>query len=92
MKDIFFCRCQYQNKKALFTDPIFSEGFVYNILLYSCCPNTKSCCGIHAFVSITEPSCPSYKFLDVKNGTISRIGDLTRNSEYPGKDSNYEID
>jgi hypothetical protein len=20
-------RCQYQNKKALFTDPIFSEGF-----------------------------------------------------------------
>jgi hypothetical protein len=21
-------RCQYQNKKALFTDPIFSDGFV----------------------------------------------------------------
>ena len=24
---IFLGRCQYQNKKALFTDPIFSEGF-----------------------------------------------------------------
>jgi hypothetical protein len=23
--------CQYQNKKALFTDPIFSEGFVSNL-------------------------------------------------------------
>ena len=23
----FFSHCQYQNKKALFTDPIFSEGF-----------------------------------------------------------------
>ena len=23
-------RCQYQNKKALFTDPIFSEGFELN--------------------------------------------------------------
>ena len=27
-KNIFLSRCQYQNKKALFTDPIFSEGFV----------------------------------------------------------------
>ena len=27
-KNIYFLsRCQYQNKKALFTDPIFSEGF-----------------------------------------------------------------
>ena len=26
-KKIFLSRCQYQNKKALFTDPIFSEGF-----------------------------------------------------------------
>ena len=26
-KKIFLGRCQYQNKKALFTDPIFSEGF-----------------------------------------------------------------
>ena len=25
-------RCQYQNKKALFTDPIFSEGF--GLLIY----------------------------------------------------------
>ena len=23
----FLSRCQYQNKKALFTDPIFTEGF-----------------------------------------------------------------
>ena len=23
-------RCQYQNEKALFTDPIFSEGFAKN--------------------------------------------------------------
>merc|ERR1711935_291158 len=49
----------------------------------SCCPNTKSCCGIHKVVSITEPSCPSYKN-DYKNGTITRLEDLTRNSEYPG--------
>ena len=26
-KKKFWSRCQYQNKKALFTDPIFSEGF-----------------------------------------------------------------
>ena len=26
-KKYFLSRCQYQNKKALFTDPIFSEGF-----------------------------------------------------------------
>ena len=26
-KKIFLSRCQYQNKKALFTEPIFSEGF-----------------------------------------------------------------
>jgi len=26
-KKIFLGCCQYQNKKALFTDPIFSEGF-----------------------------------------------------------------
>ena len=26
-------RCQYKNKKALFTDPIFSEGFVSNYIL-----------------------------------------------------------
>jgi hypothetical protein len=25
-KKNFLGRCQYQNKKALFTDPIFSEG------------------------------------------------------------------
>ena len=31
----FFGRCQYQNKKALFTDSIFREGFgLYNILYY----------------------------------------------------------
>ena len=26
-KKTFSGRCQHQNKKALFTDPIFSEGF-----------------------------------------------------------------
>ena len=26
-KKYFLGRCQYQNKKELFTDPIFSEGF-----------------------------------------------------------------
>ena len=26
-KKYFLGHCQYQNKKALFTDPIFSEGF-----------------------------------------------------------------
>jgi hypothetical protein len=26
-KNVFLSRCQYQNKKALFTEPIFSEGF-----------------------------------------------------------------
>ena len=29
-KKIFLSHCQYQNKKALFTDPIFSEGFGTN--------------------------------------------------------------
>ena len=29
---IFLSRCQYQKKKALFTDPIFSEGFGPNLL------------------------------------------------------------
>ena len=27
LKKIFLSHCQYQNKKTLFTDPIFSEGF-----------------------------------------------------------------
>jgi hypothetical protein len=27
-------RCQYQNKTALFTDPIFSEGFGPNVTIY----------------------------------------------------------
>ena len=27
LKKDFLSNCQYQNKKALFTDPIFSEGF-----------------------------------------------------------------
>ena len=27
LKFFFWNRCQYQNKKALFTNPIFSEGF-----------------------------------------------------------------
>ena len=30
-KNHFWDRCQYQNKKALFTDPIFSEGFDLNV-------------------------------------------------------------
>ena len=29
-KKIFFGRSQYQNKKALLTDPIFSDGFDIN--------------------------------------------------------------
>ena len=29
-KKKFLGRCQYQNKKALFTDSIFSEGFASN--------------------------------------------------------------
>ena len=29
-KKYFLGRCQYQNKKALFIDPIFSEGFGRN--------------------------------------------------------------
>ena len=28
---MFLSRCQYQNKKALFTDPIFSEGFALGL-------------------------------------------------------------
>ena len=28
-KKYFLSRCQYQNKKALFTNPIFSESFAY---------------------------------------------------------------
>ena len=28
-KKKFLSRCHYQNKKVLFTDPIFSEGFGY---------------------------------------------------------------
>ena len=32
LKNYFLGRCQYQNKKALFTDPIFSDGFdFYNV-------------------------------------------------------------
>ena len=31
-KKDFLSHCQYQNKKALFTDPIFSEGFDSNVL------------------------------------------------------------
>ena len=29
LKKYFLSRCQYQNKKALFTDPIFCEGFEF---------------------------------------------------------------
>ena len=25
-------RCQYQNKKAMFTDPIFSDGFAFQLM------------------------------------------------------------
>ena len=31
-KDFLLSHCQYQNKKALFTDPIFSEGFGANLV------------------------------------------------------------
>ena len=30
LKKYFLGCCQYQNKKALFADPIFSEGFAIN--------------------------------------------------------------
>ena len=53
--------------------------YTYNIILYSD--------GIPKVFAITEPSCPS-----MEAGTITRLEDLTRNSEYPGKDSNYEVD
>ena len=51
--------------------------------------------GIHQHVAIKEPSCPSYK--GAMNGTITGLEDLARfdpaaNSEYPGKNSNYEVD
>jgi hypothetical protein len=29
-KKKFLSRCQYQNKKSLFTDPIFREGFGFD--------------------------------------------------------------
>jgi hypothetical protein len=32
IKKYFLSNCQYQNEKALFTDPIFSEGFGRNDL------------------------------------------------------------
>ena len=32
IKKYFLGHCQYQNKKALFTDPIFSEGFEVSII------------------------------------------------------------
>ena len=45
-KNNFLGRCQYQNKKALFTDPIFSEGFgniiLENILKYRFLKNESS--------------------------------------------------
>ena len=37
-KKKFLSRCQYQNKEALFTDPIFSEGFALSLLLSSSHP------------------------------------------------------
>ena len=38
-KKFFLSRCQYQNKKALFTDPIFSEGFDISYQEAPCSPN-----------------------------------------------------
>jgi len=35
LKKYFLGRCQYQNKKALFTNPIFSEGFGQKVK-YAC--------------------------------------------------------
>jgi hypothetical protein len=32
-KKIFLSRCQYQNKKSLFTDSIFSEDFGANLAI-----------------------------------------------------------
>ena len=42
-KKNFLGRCQYQNKKALFTDPIFSEGFG---VFYSPVLTLGSVCGL----------------------------------------------
>ena len=36
-KKYFLSRCQNQNKKALFTDPNFSEGFAKKILQNAAC-------------------------------------------------------
>ena len=36
-KNIFFGRCQYQNKKALFTDSIFRDGFVFGLICWWWC-------------------------------------------------------
>ena len=36
-KENFLGRCQYQNKKAFFTDPIFSEGFGLMIIILVIC-------------------------------------------------------
>ena len=33
-KKIFLTRCQYQNKKALFTNPIFREGFETYVIVF----------------------------------------------------------
>ena len=35
--------CQYQNKKALFTDPIFSEGFAAKLANLKKCQLQASC-------------------------------------------------
>ena len=45
-------RCQYQNKEALFTNPIFSEGFgvdyrytLFYVIVYNHAENDKQCAG-----------------------------------------------
>ena len=51
-KRFFLSRCQYQNKEALFTNPIFSEGFgvdyrytLFYVIVYNHAENDKQCAG-----------------------------------------------
>ena len=63
-KNIFLSRCQYQNKEALFTNPIFSEGFgvdyrytLFYVIVYNHAENDKQCAGF----STTETDVYQYR-------------------------------
>ena len=58
LKKIFLGRSQYQNKKALFTDPIFSEGFGFRHQFLSVCSTLqehalKMCLGPTSSITAT---------------------------------------